>query len=84
MLNIVVEFEEPVKYKKKNDFNTQRAENERKLAELQDKILNQIAGSSENILEDDELIKTLDESKDQFKIIDQQLKEMESTVKSID
>lgn len=32
--------------------------------ELQDKILNQIAGSSDNILEDDELVITLDESKE--------------------
>ena len=34
MLNIVVEFEEPVKYKKRNDFITQKAENEKKLVEL--------------------------------------------------
>jgi hypothetical protein len=34
------------------------------VSELQDRILNQIAGSSDNILEDDELILTLDESKE--------------------
>jgi len=45
----------------------QKAENERKVSELQDKILNQIAGSSDNILEDDELVVTLDESKEQCK-----------------
>lgn len=52
--------------------------------ELQDKILNQIANSSDNILEDDELVVTLDESKEQCKQIEQQLKEMESTMKQIE
>ena len=54
------------------------------MSELQDKILNQIASSSENILEDDELVLTLDESKEQCKQIEQQLREMESTMKQID
>ena len=48
---------------------------------MQDKILNQIANSSENILEDDELMVTLDESKDQCKQIEQQLNEMATTMK---
>lgn len=52
--------------------------------ELQDKILNQIASSSDNILEDDELVVTLDESKEQCKQIEQQLKEMEQTMKQIE
>ena len=52
--------------------------------ELQDKILNQIAGSSDNILEDDELILTLDESKEQCKQIEQSLREMDSTMKQIE
>jgi hypothetical protein len=43
--------------------------------------LNQIANSSDNILEDDELVLTLDESKEQCKRIEQSLKEMESTMK---
>ncbi len=64
MINIVVEFEEPVKYKKSNDFVTSKAENEKKLAMLQDGILNQISGSSDNILEDDELIRILNESQE--------------------
>lgn len=67
MLSIVVKHEEPQRYEKRNQFIVQKAENERKMFELQDKILNQIAGSSDNILEDDELVITLDESKEQCK-----------------
>jgi len=52
--------------------------------ELQDKILNQIAGSSDNILEDDELVLTLDESKEQCKQIEQSLREMDITMKQIE
>jgi dynein heavy chain len=62
----------------------QKADNERRVSELQDKILNQIASQTGDILEDDELVVTLDESKDQCKQIEQQLKEMESTMKQIE
>ncbi len=64
MLSIVVKHEEPQRFEKRNQCIVQKADNERKVSELQDKILNQIAGSSENILEDDELVITLDESKE--------------------
>ena len=56
MLNIVVEFEEPAKFKKLNEFVTLRADSEKRLSVLQDIIFTQIASSSDNILEDDELI----------------------------
>ena len=84
MLSIVVKHEEPAKYEKRNQFIVQKAENERKVTELQDTILNQIAGSSDNILEDDLLIATLDESKEQCKLIETSLKEMEQTMKQIE
>jgi hypothetical protein len=64
MLSIVVKHEEPTKYEKRNQCIVQKAENEKTVMELQDKILNQIANSSDNILEDDELVLTLDESKE--------------------
>jgi dynein heavy chain, axonemal len=65
MLTIVVKHEEPKKYDTYNDNVTKKANNDRILVELQDKILNQIANSSADILEDDELVVTLDESKSQ-------------------
>jgi dynein heavy chain, axonemal len=65
MLTIVVKHEEPKKYDTYNDNVTKKANNDSILVELQDKILNQIANSSADILEDDELVVTLDESKSQ-------------------
>lgn len=70
MLGIVVKHEEPQRYEKRNQCIIQQADNDRRLTELQDKILNQIANSSDNILEDDELVVTLDESKEQCKNIE--------------
>jgi hypothetical protein len=65
MLTIVVKHEEPKKFDTFNDNVTKKANNDRILVELQDEILNQIANSNENILEDDKLVITLDESKSQ-------------------
>lgn len=50
------------------------AANNRKKTELEDKILNQIAQSDVDILEDDVLLITLDESKAQCKQIEAQMK----------
>jgi dynein heavy chain len=73
MLNIVVTHEDPNNMKKRNDAIIKRAQNEKKKGELEDKILNQIATSETDILEDDVLLETLDESKAQCIMIDQQL-----------
>lgn len=67
MLNIVVTHEDPKNMERRNQITIQTAENERKKAELEDKILNQIANSEVDILEDDVLLVTLDESKSQCK-----------------
>lgn len=75
MLNIVVYHEDPKNMERRNQITIQTAENERKKAELEDKILNQIANSEVDILEDDVLLITLDESKSQCKQIEQQMKE---------
>lgn len=48
----------------------QKAANEKKKSELEDKILDQIAQSEVDILEDDVLLLTLDESKSQCKQIE--------------
>lgn len=63
MLNIVVTHEDPNNMKKRNDAIVKKADNMIKKSNLEDKILNQIATSEVDILEDDVLIETLDESK---------------------
>lgn len=83
MLSVVVKNEDPRKYEMRNQAITQEAENNKTKKELEDKILNQIAGASSNLLEDDELIHTLDESKAKYIQIERQLKEMEANLKSI-
>ena len=75
MLNIVVTNEDPNNMRKRQDAIIKLAANERKKGELEDKILNQIANSGDNILEDDVLIQTLDESKAQCKQIEAQIAE---------
>jgi len=49
--------------RKFNDAIVKRAANNRKKAELEDKILNQISTSEVDILDDDVLYEALDESK---------------------
>jgi hypothetical protein len=49
--------------KKRNEAIIKKADNMIKKSALEDKILNQIATSEVDILEDDVLIETLDESK---------------------
>jgi dynein heavy chain len=83
MLSVVVKFEDPKKYEMRIQLIIQEADNNKVKKELEDKILNQISGSSSNLLEDDELIVTLDESKAKYNQIERQLKEMEVTIKSI-
>ena len=67
MLNIVVKHEDPKNMDKFNQAIITSAANNRKKAELEDKILNQISQSDVDILEDDVLLITLDESKAQVK-----------------
>lgn len=84
MLNIVVTHEDPNNMKKRNEAIIRRAANEKKKGELEDKILNQIATSETDILEDDVLLETLDESKAQCKQIDQQLEESQVIMRNIE
>jgi hypothetical protein len=67
MLNIVVKHEDPKNMDKFNQAIVTSAINARKKAELEDKILNQISQSDVDILEDDVLLITLDDSKAQCK-----------------
>jgi hypothetical protein len=63
MLNQVVEHEEPRTMEKSKNAIKQKAENDKKRADLEDKILTQIATSEVDILDDDILMVALDESK---------------------
>jgi len=83
MLNIVVKHEDPKNMERWNQAIIQSAANNRKKAELEDKILNQIAQSDVDILEDDVLLITLDESKAQCKQIEAQMKQDEMTMNII-
>lgn len=83
MLSVVVKHEDPKKYEMRNQFITQEAENNKIKKELEDKILNQIAGATSNLLEDDELIQTLDQSKAQYIQIERQLADMMVNIKNI-
>lgn len=74
MLNIVVKHEDPKNMDKFQQAIITSAANNRKKTELEDKILNQIAQSDVDILEDDVLLITLDESKAQCKQIEAQMK----------
>jgi dynein heavy chain len=84
MLGIVVKHEDPDKYEKRNTNIQKKANNEREKAMLQDRILTLIANVKGDILEDDELIKTLNESQEKKKIIEIENMEMEKTMKSIE
>lgn len=84
MLSIIVRIEEPQKYERRNACIQIKADNQKKQVELQDKILNLVANSQDDILEDRELKTTLDESKVQSVQIEQTLKDMENTMKQIE
>ena len=76
MLTIVVRNEAQKKWDQYSNGLIKKAENDKKLIELQDKILNQIANSSDDILEDTELKNTLDSSQKQMEEINKVLKDV--------
>jgi dynein heavy chain len=63
MLTIVLMNEDRNNMLKRQDAIIKNAQNEKKKADLENIILDQIANSGDNILEDDVLLQTLDESK---------------------
>ena len=63
MKNEIIRIEENAKYEKRKVCIQTAAENTRKIAEIQDKILNAIANTGDDILEDVSLKETLDQSK---------------------
>ena len=63
MLSLVVKSEEPKKYEQSKNCITIEAENNQKIAQLQQKILDCISNAEGDLLENDELINTLKDSK---------------------
>lgn len=60
MLNEIIRIEEFAKYERRKVCIQQKAENAKKIAEIQDQILNAIANTSDDILEDTNLKSVLD------------------------
>jgi dynein heavy chain len=84
MLNMVVYNEDPNRMNKKNEIQKEQANDNKKKAELEDLILNQIANNDKNLLEDDLLISTLDDSKAQCKQIEQKQEDSKVVLSAIE
>lgn len=84
LLNIVVQLEAEKSYHRRQQCIKSQAENTKVIAELQDKILNQIAHSDENILDDFELKTSLEESNEKTLQISKDLEEAKQTISSIE
>lgn len=84
MQNIIVEIEDKPKFDRNNANIQQKAANEKVVEELQDKILDQIANSQGDLLDDVELVKALDESKVKVDAIEQSNRELEVTAQQIE
>jgi dynein heavy chain len=84
MLNMVVYNEDKNRMEKRNEIQIQSADDNKKKAELEDLILNQIANNDQNLLEDDLLIATLDDSKAQCKQIEQKQEDNKQILVQID
>ena len=83
MLNEIIRIEEWNKYENRRKGIQTKADNAIKFAKLQDEILNAIANSSDDILEDIELKEKLDQSKEQCNQIEQANLEVEQIMKGI-
>jgi dynein heavy chain len=83
MLNEVVKHEDPKKMEQKNKIQIEQAEDNKTKALLEDDILGLIADNQKNLLEDDELIDKLDDSKLQCQAIDQKAEDAKITIDAI-
>jgi dynein heavy chain len=80
----VVKNERPELEQQKDQLIMQLADFKRQLKELEDKILKLVAEASDDILNDEELIITLDQSKETSIAINERMIEAEQTAKMID
>jgi len=84
LLNVVVEFEKPEKEKQRKDLIIQQSENRKTLKELEDALLKGLAESQGSLLDNDELIKTLENTKNKSVEIFEALKQGEITSQEIE
>jgi len=84
LLGVVVAEERPDLEQAKSKLLLQSAENQRVLAELEDKILHVLSSSQGNILTDETAIKVLNESKKLSNEIEEKQKAADATEKEID
>lgn len=73
MLGQVVSLEEPELELKRGELIVKNAENQRQLQEIEDKILKHLSEASGNILDDEDLINTLQKSKQASKLIEKRM-----------
>lgn len=83
MLNEVVKNEDPKKMEQKNKIQVEQADDNKKKSELEDIILELIANNQKNLLEDDQLIESLDDSKSQCQAIEQRAEDAKITIDNI-
>ena len=83
MLVEVVKYEQPELEQQKDQLVVQLSEFKRQLQEIEDKILKLVAEASDDILNDEELINTLDQSKQTSVAINERMKEAETTAQMI-
>merc|ERR1719401_2881133 len=79
MLGVTVAKEEPEVEKKRINLVIESAQSKAQLKEIEDKILEQLSNSKGNILDDEELINTLANSKITSSRIEERVKDQEKT-----
>ena len=79
----VVKYEQPELEQMKDQLVIQLSDFKRQLKDLEDKILKLVSEAGEDILEDEELIITLDQSKQTSIAINERMIEAEQTAKLI-
>lgn len=79
----VVRYERPDLEEQKDQLITKSAELKRQLKEIEDKILKLVSEADEDILNDEELINTLEQSKETSVMINERMKEAEEMTKEI-
>eukprot|EP00741_Cyanophora_paradoxa_P008927 tig00000142_g8641.t1 len=84
LLGVVVAAERPELEKEKNELIAQSASNRRELRDLEDTVLSLLANAEGNLLENEKLIKTLQQCKSTSEEINARVKMAEYTEKKID
>ena len=83
LLAIVVSIDESEMEKKREQLIVEQSKNDKALLDIENKILMLLSHSKGNILDDEVLIKTLQSSKEQSKIIEKKINESKKIEKKI-